>query len=325
MSQFLIKRLIGIIPLFFGITLISFSVIHLAPGSPVETLAAFNPKMTEQAKEKLTQLYGLDKPLAAQYGQWLGRLLRFDFGSSFADGEKVLTKIAAAAPVTLGINLLSLFLILLIGIPLGVYGAVNRGSTADNTLTLLTLGAFSLPTFWLALLAMNFFGVKLHILPVSGLYSVFHDDMTASQKVGDIARHLVLPVAVSALAGMAGISRFMRGSMTEALSQNYIRTARAKGLPENQVVYRHALKNALLPVVTLLGLSVPGLLGGSVLFETLFSIPGMGRLFFNAVFIRDYPVIMGLLVLGALLTLLGNLLADLAYGWADPRVRPVKS
>ncbi|OIO38659.1 MAG: diguanylate cyclase [Candidatus Omnitrophica bacterium CG1_02_46_14] len=321
MFSYLLKRLFGLVPQLVGITLISFLVIHLAPGGPVDARGDMNPKMSYEAKEKLTKLYGLDKPVLIQYKDWLKRLVGFDFGNSFTDGEKVTQKIARAIPVTLFINLLALLLIFLIGIPIGVFGAVKENSMADKTVTLFVMSGFAVPTFWLALILMSFFGVTLRCLPVSGLYSIDFDQMSWLGKTIDLSRHLILPLVVSSVTGVAGISRFMRSGMIEALRSDYIRTARAKGLSENRVLYRHALRNALLPIVTILGLSVPGLLGGSVVFESIFSIPGMGRLFFNSVFTRDYPVIMGVLVLGAALTLLGNLLADIAYGLVDPRIR----
>ncbi|MBI2094966.1 MAG: ABC transporter permease [Candidatus Omnitrophica bacterium] len=315
------KRLLGLVPLFLGITILSFAVIHLAPGGPSDAKAAFNPKMTAQARDRLREIYGLDRPLLVQYADWVRRLARLDFGRSFVDGRDVREKIAEAIPVTLLINALSLGLIFLVGIPLGVAGAVHEGRPLDRVITAGTLAAFSMPAFWLALLLISVFGVHLRALPVSGVHSLAYEEMTWAEKWVDVARHLLLPVLVSSLTGLAGISRFARGSMLDALRQNYIRTARAKGIPERRVLYRHALGNALLPIITLMGLSVPGLLGGSVIFETIFSIPGMGRLFFNSVFTRDYPVIMGVLVLGAFLTLLGNLLADLGTAAADPRTK----
>ena len=302
MPIYFLKRVLGLIPLFIGITFISFLVIHLAPGSPVDAKGEFNPKMTLQAREKLRELYGLDRPLLEQYGQWTKKIIRFDFGNSFVDGEKVTSKIGKAVPVTLSISVLTLLCVLAAGIGLGVFGAVHEGSRTDRWLTFLALAGFSVPTFWISLLLMNAFGVQLRLLPVSGLYSVNFDDLNAWEKAVDIARHLVLPVAVASITGVAGISRYMRNSLLNELKQDYVRTARAKGLPEKRVLYHHALKNALLPIVTILGLSVPGLLGGSVIFESIFSIPGMGRLFFNSVFARDYPVIMGILVLGAFLS-----------------------
>ena len=321
MSKYFWKRFLGLIPLFFGITFLSFVVIHLAPGSPVDARSALNPKMTVDAQQKLTELYGLNQPVLVQYAHWLVRFVRLDFGRSFTDGETVTVKIGRAIPVTLLINFLSLLLIFLFGIPLGILGAVKKDCAVDRVSGTVALAGFSIPTYWLALLLVSFFGAKLRVLPVSGLFSLFHDEMSFFEKWADVSKHLVLPLIVSSVTGLAGISRFMRCSMIGVLSENYIRTARAKGLPERKVLYGHALKNALLPVLTILGLSVPGLLGGSVIFESIFSIPGMGRLFFNSVFTRDYPVIMGMLTLGAVLTLLGNMLADLAYAWADPRIR----
>jgi peptide/nickel transport system permease protein len=324
MSSYLAKRLAGLVPLLIGITIVSFFVIHLAPGGPVDTQGAMNPKLSAQARDKMEKLYGLDQPLWVQYGQWLSKIVRFDFGRSFVDGEKVSAKITRAVPVTLLINFLSLALILLVGIPIGVASALKKGSLFDQSCTFLSLAGYSVPTFWLSLLLMSLFGVRLQWLPVAGLSSLFHEQMGFWQKTVDMGRHLVLPLSVALVTGLAGVSRFVRAGMGDVLKQNYIRMARAKGLSEARVLYGHALKNALLPVVTILGLSVPGLLGGSVIFESVFSIPGMGRLFFNSVFSRDYPVIMGILVLGAVLTLLGNLLADAAYGILDPRARVSK-
>jgi peptide/nickel transport system permease protein len=320
MTSYFLKKMAGLIILLLGITFVSFFVIHLAPGSPAGAWADLNPKMSAQAREKLNKLYGLDQPLIRQYGDWLARVVRLDFGNSFVDGQRAIVKIGRAVPVTLLINLLGLFLILLIGIPLGILGAVRKGSFLDNGLSFFLLAGFCVPGFWLALVLVSWFGAGLHLLPVSGLTSIFHEEMSLGARVVDLARHLVLPISVILITGLAGVSRFMRSSMLDVLRQNYIRSARARGLSETKVLWGHALPNAVLPLVTLLGLSVPGLLGGSVVLESIFSIPGMGRLFYQSVFARDYPVIMGILVLGAVLTLLGNLLADVAYGFCDPRI-----
>jgi peptide/nickel transport system permease protein len=212
-------------------------------------------------------------------------------------------------------------LILLFGIPLGVMSAVRRGTFLDKASTVLVFIGYSVPEFWLALLLMSLFGISLGWLPVSGIASLDFEYLGVLGKVLDVAWHLVLPVSIAAFGGLAGISRYMRTSMIGAIGQDYIRTARAKGLPESQVIYKHALKNALLPVITILGLSIPGLIGGSVIFESIFAIPGMGRLFYESVMARDYPTIMGVLSIGAVLTLLGNFLADIAYSYADPRIR----
>ncbi len=323
MLRYLVKRLILMVPLLLGITLISFVVIHLAPGEPTGLQAEFNPKITKEARERLRAYYNLDKPLHIQYLLWLKKVARLDLGNSFSpDGRPVVEKILERMPITLLINLLSLLLILVVAVPLGVYSATKQGSLGDQIGTVFVFIGYATPTFWLALLLMILFGVKLGWLPISGIRSlVGYEGLSPWGMLLDRARHLLLPVLVSAFGGLAGLSRYMRSSMLEVIRQDYITTARAKGLTEREVIYKHALRNALLPFITLLGLSVPGLIGGSVIFETIFSIPGMGQLFFYSVMARDYPVIMGMLVIGAILTLLGNLLADLAYALADPRIR----
>ena len=323
MGRYLLRRFLLMIPLLLGITMISFAVIHLAPGEPTGLQTEFNPKITKEARERLRAYYNLDKPLPVQYVLWLKKVMTLDFGRSFSpDGRPVTEKILERLPITLLINVSSMVLILLVAIPIGIYCATRQGSLGDRTLTVFVFVGYATPTFWLALLLMMLFGVKLGWLPISGIRSlVGYEKLSLWGKVLDWTRHLLLPVLVSAFGGLAGLSRYMRSSMLEVIRQDYITAARARGLPEGKVIYRHALKNALLPVITILGLSVPGLIGGSVIFETIFSIPGMGQLFFYSVMARDYPVIMGMLVIGSVLTLLGNLLADIAYAWADPRIR----
>lgn len=321
MLNYILKRLAGVIPLLIGISLISFFVIHLAPGKPTDLQTQLNPKISFEARERMEKIYGLDKPIHIQYFRWLGNIIRLDFGRSFVDDRRVIVKILERIPITLTINLLSMILILTVAIPIGVNSAVRKGSFFDKSATVFVFIGFALPSFWLALLLMRLFGVNLGWLPLSGIKSLEYDYFTPLAKLWDLARHLILPVFVSALGGLAGISRYMRTNMIGALSEDYVRTARAKGLSEKTVVYKHALRNAILPIVTILGLSVPGLIGGSVIFESIFAIPGIGRLFFNSVMARDYPVIMGVLVIGAVLTLLGNLIADITYSYVDPRIR----
>ena len=309
------------VPLFFGITLITFFVIHLAPGNPSFYQGAFNPKVKPEAVKRLEKIYGLDKPLPVQYLLWVKRMLELDFGTSFVDGKPVSKKIAERIPITLGLNLLSMLLILTVAIPIGILSALKRNSLMDRALTIFVFVGFSTPSFWLALLLMILLGIKLHLLPISGLESLNADQFHGLSLWWDRAKHLVLPVFVAAFGGLAGFSRYMRQSMLEVLGQDYITTARAKGLKESQVIKSHALKNSLIPIVTILGLSVPSLIGGSVIFETIFAIPGMGQLFYEAALARDYPTIMGILTIGAVLTLLGNLLADISYALIDPRIR----
>lgn len=321
MIKYIIRRLLGIIPLLFGITLVSFMLIHLAPGKPTALQQSLNPKISFEARERLDKLYGLDKPLHEQYINWLNKLARFDFGRSFSDDRPVLDKILERIPVTLTINLLSLVFILIVAIPLGLESAVRQNKTFDKVTTIFVFIGFAMPTFWLALLLMNLFGIQWGWLPISGLKSIDFEYLNPLQKIIDLARHLILPVFVSSLGGLAGISRYVRSNMIDALNQPYICTARAKGVPENMIIYKHALRNAILPVVTILGFSIPGLLGGSVIFESIFAIPGIGRLFYDAVMMRDYSLIMAEVILGAVLTMLGNLIADISYAYVDPRIR----
>lgn len=321
MLSYIAKRLIGLVPVFLGITLISFFVIHLAPGKPTDIQTSMNPKVSFEARARLDKLYGLDKPLGTRYFDWLKRFVTFDFGFSYLDDRPVSQKIIERIPITLLINVSSIILILFIGIPLGVISAVRRGSVADRATTIFAFVGFSVPEFWLALILMSLFAIQLGWLPISGIKSLDFEYYSLFGKVLDVAKHLILPVSIAAFGSLAGISRYMRSSMIGIIHQDYIRTARAKGLKERDVIYRHALKNALLPVITILGLSIPGLIGGSVIFESIFAIPGMGRLFYESVMARDYPTIMGVLSIGAILTLAGNLLADIAYSYADPRIR----
>jgi peptide/nickel transport system permease protein len=305
-----------------GITLVSFTVIHLAPGTPTDVQTMLNPKAAVEAQKRLRELYGLDKPLLVQYWDWLKRLAILDFGRSFSpDRRPVWDKIKERIGVTVSINLLAMLIILAVAIPIGVIAACKPHSWFDRGTTLFVFFGFAMPTFWLALLLIMFFGVYLDWLPISGLTSLNFRQFTFWQKIQDLTAHLTLPVLVSAFGGLAGMSRYMRGNMLEVIRQDFIITARAKGLPERTVIFKHALRNALLPVITILGLSVPGLIGGSVIFESIFAIPGMGQLFYGAVMARDYPLVMGELVIGAVLTLMGNLLADVGYALVDPRIR----
>lgn len=305
-----------------GITLVSFAVIQLAPGDPTSLETDLNSKISPASVEKLREFYGLDQPLHLQYWNWLSHMARLDFGNSFQpDGAPVLDKILNALPITLWMNIIGLIVVLVISIPLGVATARWQNSSFDRTSTILVFIGFAAPSFWLGLLAMMFFGVHLGWLPISGISSYGVENWPWWQKLLDQAWHLVLPITIGVIGALAGMSRYMRSSMLEVIRQDYITTARAKGAPESRVLYHHGLRNALLPVITILGLSLPGLIGGSVIMESLFAIPGMGKLFYDGVLMRDYPLIMGILTIGALLTLLGNLLADISYALADPRIR----
>src|SRR5882724_3437476 len=286
MALFALRRLVLAIPLLIGITFISFLVIQLAPGGPFDYIRGEESGQDSKLIERLNKEYGLDQPIYVQYWRWLIRIGRLDFGRSFQpDAKPVLTKIGERLPITLFLNMIQMIIIVALAIPIGVASATRQYSIFDKVTTVFVFIGFATPDFWLAL------------------------------------PHLILPVTVVAFGGLAGLSRYMRQSMLEVVRQDYVQTARAKGLPEPVVIGKHALRNALLPVVTILGLSLPGLIGGSVIIESIFAIPGMGQLMVQSVFSRDYPVIMGNLVIVATLTLLANLFADLAYGMVDPRIR----
>jgi peptide/nickel transport system permease protein len=321
-------------PLLIGISLVSFLIMHLAPGDITTSEANFNPKTSQESIQKLRKLYHLDEPLLTQYKYWVVSMVEADFGTSFATDQRPVFwdttdkqgnvskgKIKEAMPVTLLINVLSMVLIFVVALPLGVISALTHHRAPDRSITIFVFIGFAMPGFWLALMLMYWLGVLHNLLPISGIHSLNHDKMGWIAQCMDTGKHLLIPVFISASSGLAGISLFVKNGMLDVLHQDYITTARAKGLPENVVIYRHALRNAWLPLITLLGLSIPGLIGGSVIAESLFAIPGMGKLFYDAVLMRDFPVIMGILTIGAALTLVGNLLADLAYAWADPRVR----
>lgn len=321
MANYILRRIVSSFFVLLGITVITFFVIHLAPGKPTRLQAELSPKITLEAREKLEQLYGLNRPIPVQYRDWIIKFFKFDLGRSFVDERSVAEKILERIPITFTINILSLFFIFLIAVPIGIMSAVREGSLFDKSSTIFVFIGFAMPTFWLSLLLMDVFGVKLGWLPISGLKSLDFEEFGLFEKGLDLARHLSLPVFVSCFGSLAGISRYMRSSMLDVLEKDFVRFARAKGLSEHRIIYKHCLKNALLPIVTIIGLSIPGLIGGSVIFESIFAIPGMGKLFFDSVMARDYPVIMGVLILGAVLTLLGNLVADIMYAWVDPRIR----
>jgi peptide/nickel transport system permease protein len=319
MFGYALRRLVLAIPLLIGITFVSFLVIHLAPGEPVENQAGESSTQSDtKLRERLREIYGLDKPLHVQYWNWVTRLARLDFGRSFSpDARPVLQKIGERLPITLLLNIVELMIIVMLAIPIGVLSATRQYSTFDKITTVFVFVGFATPDFWLALMLMIVFGVQLGWLPISGLRSPTWEYLAFWRQQWDFVGHLVLPILVATFGGLAGFSRYMRQSMLEVVRQDYIQSA----LSERVVIGKHALRNALLPIVTVLGLSLPGLIGGSVIVESIFAIPGMGQLMVQAVFERDYPVIMGNLVIVATLTLVANLIADLTYSLVDPRIR----
>jgi peptide/nickel transport system permease protein len=325
---YLIRRLLLVIPTFLGISIITFLIVQLAPGSPVflklhKAGGEGSSAITQEAIEQTKKLYGLDKPLPVRYVLWLGKLVTFDFGNSYKDHRPVLEKITETLPVTLQLNVISLLLIYLIAIPIGVYSATHQGSPADTAITLLLFILYSLPSFWVAMLLMYYFcgGAHWNWFPAAGVNSYNAQTLGWWAWLADRSWHLVLPVLCLSYNGLASLSRYARAGLIETVRQDYIRTARAYGFSERTVIYKYALRNSLIPIITLLGALIPTLIGGSVIIESIFSIPGMGKLSFEAILSRDYPLIMGILSITAILTLMGLILSDILYALVDPRIK----
>jgi peptide/nickel transport system permease protein len=331
MKAYLIKRLLQIIPTLLGITFITLVIIRLAPGDPAAlklqmgkgegTLGekAFSEQIIQQTRE----LYGLDKPLYVQYALWVKRIFTLDFGVSYKDHRKVWDKIAERLPVTLLLNIISIFLVYLIAIPCGIYSSTHQDSLLDNILTVGFFVLYSLPSFWVAMLLIMLLGGGdfWDIFPVYGITTIGSESMSLLHRLLDLMWHLVLPVACLTYGGLAYLSRLTRAGMLEVIREDYVRTARAKGLSERVVIFKHAFRNALLPLITLLAFLLPSMFGGSVIIESIFSIPGMGQLGFEAVLSRDYPVIMAITAISAFLTLIGLLISDILYAALDPRIK----
>ncbi|HHE31876.1 MAG TPA: ABC transporter permease [Chlorobaculum parvum] len=320
MLKYILKRLLIVVPLVFGVLTLTFFIIRLAPGDP----SAFfiQPGISPNVAEQIRQQYGLNDPLPVQYVKWLGSVLHGDFGRSFSRAqEPVFDVIAQALPVTMTIAILTLIANFVFGIIIGVISAVRQNSFLDRFLTVTALFFYSMPEFWLALMMIILFALKWPLFPVSGLNEVGAESYSAFGFITDRIWHLVLPVTVLSINGAAGIARYVRGSMLEVIRQDYIRTARAKGLSERVVIVKHALRNALLPVVTLMGSSLPFIFSGALFIEVIFAFPGMGRVTVEAIFARDYPLIIANTFVSGTMIVLGNLLADVLYAVVDPRIK----
>jgi peptide/nickel transport system permease protein len=317
MSLYIFRRLLYTLITLIGISLLSWLIITQAPGSPIAL--TLDPKVSPKIIEQMEKNYDLDKPIYQQYFLWLKKLFTGKL-YSFKDGRPVMEKIGERIWNTLLLNLVSMLIIFSLAIPLGIFSAKRQYSSLDN---LGTLGAYlgiSIPSFWLAYLLI-LGTVKLFGYPVLGMRSFVTEEFTTVEMVLDRLWHLMLPSIILAIGGIAALSRYTRSSMLEVIRHDYIRTAKSKGLPEETVYYKHALRNALLPIITLFGFLIPGLIGGSIIMETVFAWPGIGRLAYQAVLARDYPVVMTINTITAVLVLMGNFVADILYGIADPRIR----
>jgi peptide/nickel transport system permease protein len=330
LKTYLIRRFLLIIPTFIGISLITFCVIQLSPGNPLlmkmRSTGEGGPAATSlppEYVEEMNKLYGLDKPIPVQYVRWMKRLVTLDFGDSYKDQRPVIDKIGETLPITLQLSIISIFLVYILSIPLGIFSATHQGSYADTTITFFLFILYSLPSFWVAMLLMYFLGGGqwLDWFPVYGISSQGADDWPWYRWLADRTWHLAMPVFCLTYGGLAGLSRYARAGMIEQIRQDYVRTARAYGFSETVVVFKYTLRNSLIPIITLLGTLLPALIGGSVIIESIFSVPGMGRLAFEAILSRDYPLIMGILSFSAILTLLGLILSDVLYALVDPRIR----
>jgi peptide/nickel transport system permease protein len=321
MTTFLLRRALHLIPTLIGISLLSFFLIQLAPGGPVDRVADLNPHVTPEVKKKIGHELGLDRPIYVQYAIWVKRLLKLDFGISFTDHRPVLRKIVERLPATLLLNFLAIGVMLIFALPIGFLSAIYARSWFDKAMTLLVFVGFSFPAYALGLWLMILFGLKLGWLPLSGLSEIYFVPVSWTTRVWDVARHLILPTLVLSLTDLAGLSRYMRNSMLEVIHQDYIRAAQAKGLTWARIYGVHALRNALIPIVTIFGLMLPDIIGGGVIIETIFAYPGMGRLGYDAIMTRDYNLIMAITVISAALTVAGNFFADVLYAYADPRIR----
>ncbi|MHB8928624.1 MAG: ABC transporter permease [Bacillota bacterium] len=316
MRTYVIRRTLQAIPLLLGITLISFLIMKLTPGDPV-SLMSMSPHITPADLERMRHNFGFDQPIYIQYFKWLSALIRGDWGISLERGRPVIDIIAGRLPNTLQLMAVSFAVSVAVAIPIGILSATKRYSWFDYTATSLSFFGISMPVFWFGLILIVVFAVKLHILPSAGMMSVGADSTDFIDRI----RHLILPSVVLSLGGIAGWSRYMRSSMLEVVRQDYIRTARAKGLAEKVVIYKHALKNAMIPVITVMALEIPGFFTGAVITETIFAWPGMGRLYYDSVMSRDYTVLMAILTIGAGLVVIFNLIADIAYAFFDPRIK----
>jgi peptide/nickel transport system permease protein len=325
--SYLLRRILGAIPLLLGILTLIFIIIHLAPGDP--TARFLNPNVPPEVVAQMRRNLGLDQPLHVQYIRWLKSFLTGDFGYSFGQMRPIADILPGVLWNTVQLMFVALVVIFGVGMLIGIVQAVRQYSGTDNVLTFLALFFYSMPSFWFALMLILVFSLKssqwalpeLLQFPASQMTSVGYEFMSPWGKFTDRLEHMILPATALGIGSAAGVARYMRGSMLEVIHQDYIRTARAKGLSERKVIFKHALRNALIPIITLLGLYLPYLLSGSVLIETIFAWPGMGRLIVDAIFQRDYPLVMATSFVAAALVIIGNLLADVLYAVVDPRIR----
>ena len=321
MHRYVFKRLILMIPMIIGISFILFIIMHLAPGDPASIKYGLNPEVSGSARDAFSKMYDLDKPILQQYLLWSKRMVTLDFGTSFIDDRPVIDKIFERLPATLLLQFVSIFFIFLFAVPIGVISAIKHNSLFDKGATIFVFVGYAMPTFWFALLLILFFGVKLSMFPISGMSPWYVEYLNNFEKLKDLLWHLVLPVTATIFGSLAALSRYARSSVLEVAKERYVLTARARGIPERRIAVNYILRNALLPIITIFGMTIPALISGSFIFETIFSWPGMGRLGYEAIMNYDYPMVMGVGVIATFLTLLGIFISDILYAVCDPRIR----
>jgi len=319
MRTYLIRRLLQLIPVFLGILIILFLIVELSPGGPTGNMV--DPKMRPSQKAELAEKFGLNDPPVERFFKWVTNIFKGDFGRSFRHLKPVTDVIRDMIPPTLALSSMSLLFSLLIGIPVGIISATKQYTLADNALTIFSLLGISMPSFFFGLILLKFFAVDLGWFPLFGLRDPLYNAPNKFMEILNMMWHLVLPMVVLGLSSTASFMRYTRSSMLEVIKSDYIRTARAKGLKEKVVIYRHAFRNAIIPIITLLGFSIPGLLSGAVITESVFGLPGLGKVSVDAVMYRDYPIILAVNTMLALLTLVSTIVADILYAAADPRIK----
>jgi peptide/nickel transport system permease protein len=323
MLTYVVRRLLYGVLTFFGITIAVFVLVHSVPGDPISFYAGSHgtQSLSKAVLDEIRHEHHLDEPLVRQYGWWLRGIVTLDFGNSYIDHRPVTELIGEKLPNTLILNGIAFLIAAIIGVPIGLWSAGQSGRPIERASAVTSFLLYSLPSFWVALLLMQLFAVRLNIVPLFGMTSDDYLDLNATMKLADRARHLILPVVTLAYAQLAVYARFSKSALTEVITQDYITTARAKGATAGAVLWRHAFRNALIPLITMLGLTLPYLISGSVIVEQIFQWDGIGRLYFSAIQARDYPTILGLSVATAVATLIASLIADLLYAAADPRIR----
>lgn len=324
MVRYILQRLLHLIPVMLLITIIFFAVLEAMPGDPVNSYLGVGSGTTAVQQQQIRERLGLDQPAYLRYVKWMGRVVKRDFGMSYKYKKPVVDVIGTFIWNSFYLNIASMVLAFAIAIPVGIKSAVKKYGAFDNFWTVFSLTGVSMPSFFFALLLVFYVALNVSWLPINGMRTTIllaKGYESKIQEIFDVLKHMILPVTVLTITSLASLTRYVRNSVIEVINQDYIRTARSKGLAEKVVIYRHAFRNALLPIVTLLGIYIPSLFGGAIILETVFLWPGIGNVLYTSILDRDYSMVMAVLVFYALLTLAGNLLADVSYALVDPRVR----